>query len=142
MRNLPIPLRATTAPHARAVVREQVDGEGVVPERDVRRGAGRGDDRPHDLEAGRVAEGVNDAAVAVPAFAGESELPVLLVELRAPGDEFLDLVRRFADDQFDHLAVAQPVARDERVLDVVLEAVFRRQHARECRPGRRNCCSR
>ena len=105
--------------------------EGVVPERDVRRCPGRGDDRPHHLEAGRVAERVNDAPVAVPAFAGERELAIFLVELRAPRDELLDLRGRLADDEFDDLAIAQPVARDERVFDVVLEAILRREHARE-----------
>ena len=51
----------------------------------------RGDDGPHDLEAGGVAQGVDDAAVAVAALAGQGELAVLQVELGAPADQVVDL---------------------------------------------------
>ena len=46
--------------------------------------AGAGDDGPHHLEARRVAQRVDDAAVAVPALAGQREMAVFLIELRPP----------------------------------------------------------
>ena len=42
---------------------------------------------------------------------------------------------RLADDQLDDGAVAQAAAGGERVLDVVLEAVLRRQHAGDAALG-------
>ena len=78
---------------------------------------------------------MDDAAVAVAALAGQRELAVLLVELGAPADQLVDLLRRLADDHLDDLAVAQAGAGDERVLDVVLEAVLRRQHAGDAALG-------
>ena len=49
--------------------------------------------------------------------------------------EVVDLARGLADDQLDDVAVAQAGAGDERVLDVVLEAVLRRQHAGDAALG-------
>src|SRR5262249_8700854 len=114
-------------PDAPAGVGEQVHGERVVPEGDVRRRPRLGDHGPHDLVPGGVAQGVDDPTVAVAAFAGEGELPALEVELRAPRNQFLDLGGGFADDVLDDGTVAQAVAGDEGVFDVVLEPVFRRQ---------------
>ena len=116
-------------------MRQQVEREGVVPEGDVRCLPGAGDDGAHDLVAGGVAQGVDDAAVAVAALAGQGQLAVFLVELRAPVDQVVDLVGRFADHHLDDGAIAQAGAGGQRVLDVVLEAVLRRQHAGDAALG-------
>ena len=114
---------------------EQVEREGVVPERDVGRLPGAGDDRSHDLVAGGVAEGMDDAAMAVAAFARQGELAVLLVEVGAPVDQVVDLVGRLAHHHFDDVAIAEAAAGRQRVLDVVLEAIFRRQNAGDAALG-------
>ena len=93
------------------------------------------DDRPHDLVAGGVAEGVDDPPVAVPALPGEGQVAVLLVELGAPVDELFDLARGLPHHQLDHRPVAQAVAGDEGVFDVVLEPVLRGQHAGDAALG-------
>ena len=54
---------------------------------------------------------------------------VCLVEVRAPVDQLVDPLGRFADDHLDDLRVAQPAAGGERVGDVVLEAVLGIEHA-------------
>ena len=97
----------------------------------VRLGAflGPGDDGAHHLEAGGVPQGVNDAAMAVPAFARQGEMAFLLVELGAEADQVADLLRGLAHHHLDDVAMAQAAAGDHRVLDVVLEAILRRQHA-------------
>ncbi len=77
----------------------------------LRRLAGAFDDGPHDLEAGGVAQGVDDAAMAVAAFARQGEVAVFLVEMGAPADQVVDLVRRLADHHFDDVAMAQAAAR-------------------------------
>ena len=99
------------------------------------------DDGPHHLEAGGVAEGVDDAAMAVAALAGQGELAVFLVELRAPADQVVDLVA----------ALRGPPSRRRRG-----RTGRRRRSAcprcgsrsgppatarRRCRPGRSCCCS-
>ena len=65
-------------------VGEQVDGERIVPDRDILVLPGALDDRPHDLVAGAVAQCVDDAVMAVPALAGQGQMPIYLVEIRAP----------------------------------------------------------
>ena len=61
--------------------------------------------------------------------------PSFQVELRAEADQVVDLLRGLADDQLDDVAVAQAGAGDERVLDVVLEAVLGGQHAGDAALG-------
>ena len=70
------------------------------------------DHRPHHFVAGRVAERVDDAAMAVAALAAQQQVAVLDVELRAPGDQLLDVLGRFADDHLDDFAVAEIRAGD------------------------------
>src|SRR5262249_37763398 len=118
-----------------ALVGEQVEGKGVVAEGDVGRLPGPGDDGPHDLVAGGVAQGVDDAAVAVAALARPGELAILPVAGPAPADHVADLSGGLADDHLDDGAVAQAAARGERVLDVVLEAVLGREHGGDAALG-------
>src|SRR4030095_4262096 len=56
---------------ATAVMREQIEREGVIPKLEMARLPRLGNDGPHDLEAGGVAKGMHDAAMAVAAFAGQ-----------------------------------------------------------------------
>ena len=64
-----------------------------------------------------------------------SSSPFSLVELRAPVDQLADVLGRLADDHLDDLAIAQPGAGDERVVDVVLEAVLGLEHAGDAALG-------
>ena len=85
---------------------------------------------PHHLPAGGVAQGVDDAAVAVAALHADFG-----VELGAVADQFVDVAGRLAHHHLDHVAVAQAGAGRQRVLDVVLEAVLRRTHGRDAALG-------
>ena len=118
---------APAAPHqgadAAAGVRHQVDGECAVPNGDIGRFIGAVDDRPHDLPAGGVAQGVDDASVAVAALHADFR-----VEMGAVTDQLVDVSGRLAHHHLDHVAVAQTGPGRERVLDMVLETVFRRTH--------------
>ena len=89
----------------------------------------RGEQRALDLAAGDVLP-VHDAVVGVGALAAEVELAAGgSAPSRTPTSS-----RRWTcagpcgDAQLDDVAIAQAVARDQRVLDVLLEAVVRRQH--------------
>ena len=83
-----------------------------------------GDDGPHHFMAGRVAQGMNDAAMAMATFARQGELAVLLVEIRPKADQIVDLLGRLADDLFDNFRIAQAGAGDDGVFDVTLEIIF------------------
>ena len=83
------------------------------------------DDGAHHLLAGGVAQGVDDAVVAVAPFAPQRQAARFLVEVRAPGDQLVDLRRRLADHHLDDVRIAQAAAGGERVGDVVLEAILR-----------------
>ena len=77
---------------ADALVREQVEREGVLAR--FRRSAAGGplDDGPHDFLAGGVAQGMDDAVMAVAPFAAQRQCASLLVEVRAPADQLVDPV--------------------------------------------------
>ncbi len=70
------------------------------------------DDRPHHLVAGRIAERMNDAPMAVAALARQRELAPFQIELDAETDQVVDLLRRLAnnhlDDRPDHTARRRP----------------------------------
>ena len=105
-------------------MRQQIERKRVRPGFDVREPASPLDHGPHDFLAGGVAEGVDDAVVAMAAFAAQGEAAGFEVEMRAPFDQFADPLGRLANDHLDHLAIAELAAGGERVGDVVLEAVF------------------
>ncbi len=73
-------------------------------------------------------ERVQDAPLRVAALLAEVVLPVVgiaaPIEVGAERDQVADAVRPFADDHLDDVAVAEPGAGDERVVDVRLEAVL------------------
>jgi hypothetical protein len=115
---------------ASAIVREQIERERVFPDAHMIQAARPFDDRPHDLLARHVAQGMDDAAFAVAAFAAEDDAAGLLVEVRAPVDQLLNPLGRLADDHLDDFLIAKRAAGDERVADVQFEAVFGIEHAR------------
>ena len=117
------------------LMRQQVDGEGLVPESDVRDLAGAVDDGPHHFMTGGVAQGMDDAAVAVTALARQRDLAALLVEVGAPMDQVGDLLRGLAHDQFDDVAVTETCAGGDRVLDVIFKAVLGRHDAGDAALG-------
>jgi len=84
---------------------------------------------------GGVAEGVDDPPVAVPAFPGEGERPVLLVELGAPVDQLLDLVRASRTTSSTTSRSHSPSPATSVSSDVVLEPVLGGEHAGDPRPG-------
>ena len=116
-----IPDERTTAAFC---VGHQVDRERVGPDREVVEPAGLPDHRPHHLAAGRVAERVHDAVVAVSPFTAEFERAIRRVEPCAPVDQFADPARRLADHGVDHVLVAEAAPGGERVGDMVIEAVL------------------
>ena len=93
------------------------------------------DDGPHHLEAGGVAQRVDDAVIAVPALDAR-----LGVELRAVADEVVDLLRRLAHHHLDHGAVAQARPRRSACPRCGPRSDPRASGPRRCLPGRRCCC--
>ncbi len=70
---------------------------------------------------------MQNAAVAVAAFLGQVERPVLAArEVHAPVDEPADLARPVADDGAHDFLVAQAFARADRILDVAFKGVSAR----------------
>ena len=116
-------------------MREQVQGEGLILQGDIRRRFGLGDERSHHFVAGGVAQGVNDTAMAMAAFARQGKFAVFEVEYRPEADQIVDLVGRFADDHFDSVAIAQAGPGDKRIVNVVFEAVLGRKNARDAALG-------
>ena len=120
---------------AGAGVREQVDREGLLPDLDVIEPGEAFGHGPHDLLAGGVAQGVDDAVVAVAALAAQGQAASDRVEVRAPADQFLDPLRGLADHPLHDLGIAERAAGLERVGYVVFETVFRIDHARNAALG-------
>ncbi len=84
---------------------------------------------PHHLEAGGIAECVNNAAVAAPPSRVSARCPSSSSNFVPYSMSLSICCGRFAHDHIDHRVVAEAVAGDERVFDVVLEGVFRRADA-------------
>ena len=122
-------------PAAMPVVRQEIERERVGPGLDVREPLGPGDHRPHHFLAGCVAQGMNDAMMAVSPFAAQRERAGFEIEMRAPADQLMDAVGRFADHHFDDRRIAKLAAGRERVGDVVFKAVFRVDNAGDASLG-------
>jgi len=112
-------------------MRQQIEREGVVPDRDVGRCRGLRNHRAHHFVPGGIPQGMDDPAMAVPALARQREMSLLFVEVRPPADEVVDLAGRLAHDHLNHVSMAQAAAGRQRVLDVILEAVLRRHDPRD-----------
>ena len=88
------------------------------------------DHGPHHFLAGGVAQGVDDAVVAVAPFAAQRQLRRAPRRTACPSAiSSSNPLGRLADDHLDDVAIAQVAAGRQRVGHVVLEAVFRVEHA-------------
>ena len=128
-----VSLRPDGGAQARVLEREQVERERVLDRAHVPAVCDLADQGLLDLEAGRVAAGVDDSRASVPALAGEGQPPVFHVERRAPGDELGDEAGRLADDRADDLGIAQAAADRDRVLRVLLGRISVSEHG--CDPA-------
>src|SRR6185437_4147118 len=68
--------------------------------------------------------GVQNAVAAVRAFTTESEFGTVAVELRSPGDEFLDPFGGVLDQNFCCFRIAETVACIQRVLQVQADFIL------------------
>ena len=59
------------------------------------------DHGPHHFLAGGVAQGMDDAVVAVPPFAAQRQLPASSSKCAPQCDQLANPLRRFADDHLD-----------------------------------------
>src|SRR5438270_9943581 len=75
-----------------SVFQQQIGGKFEFAERDVLQGGCFGVEGASDLASGGIAVGVQHTGTAMSAFASEGELSSFAVELRAPGDEFLNTI--------------------------------------------------
>ena len=108
---------------AAAVLHHEVDGEGVLVDLG-RRGPGRGDEGPLDLDAGGGATGVHDAGLGMGARAGQRELPSAVeVEDGPEGDELVDPAGAFVDQHPYRRRVTEVRPRLEGVGDVQVQGV-------------------
>jgi len=90
--------------------------------------------RPDDVVSWRLPEvrtSMGHAAVAVPPFLGQGEFAVLGVEHCPPIDQLLNSRRRLPDDHFDDFGIAKPLARGDRIGDMVREGIDRIEHTRD-----------
>src|SRR6478672_1806592 len=80
--------------------------------------------RATDFASGGIAMGMQHARAAVGTLAGECELSCFTVELRAPGNEFLNALGTFFHEDAGSFGVDDAVAGRKRVLDVKADLVF------------------
>src|SRR3546814_20716938 len=71
---------------------------------------------------------MDDAAVAVPAFARQVERLALGLERPAEGDQPLNRARRALDDEFDDPAIVEPLAGDPRIPDLAFDRIAGLDH--------------
>ena len=107
-----------------AIMRHQVDRYAVLPDPHVAPGACLEDDRPHDLAAGLVTQGVSDSRVRVAPFEAQGDMAIHLIEMRSPVDQLTDTLGRFAHHHFDDLGVAKSLTGRQGVGDVVVKPVL------------------
>ena len=111
-------------------MRQQVEREGVLPDLDVRQLRGPLDHGPHDFLAGGVAQGVDDAVVAVPAFAAQRQRRPPADRTACPTRSARRSARGASRTTISTTSrIAQRAAGRERVGDVILEAVLGIEHA-------------
>ena len=89
-------------------------------------------ERPRDLGARRIAMRMHDAVAAMAALTPERKRPIRqAVKLRAVVGEFCHILRPLRHDDARDVAVRQPRARDERVLEVQRRIVIRAKRRRD-----------
>ena len=74
---------------------------------------------------------MNDAIVPVPSLAAQGQPAFSDVEAGAPGNQLFDPPRGLADHALHDRRIAQRTAGLERIGDMVVETVFRIDHARD-----------
>ena len=99
-----------------APVHQKIHYGGEAGETNLGQGGGVPVERSGDFFAGGVALRVEYTVAAVSPLARKSQLAAFAIELRAPGDQFLDGSRPFVHQGVDGLRVAETIARVERVL--------------------------
>ena len=115
---------------------QQVDGQRVLDDLDLRRPLDRGDEGPLDLGAGRVAAGVGDAVAVVAALAGQRQLAVgVVVELGAQRDQLADRLGTLGHQDAYGLDVAGARTRHEGVALVLLGGVTGAEGRRDAALG-------
>ena len=140
--SLPRPCRCTRAPTQRALVRQQIEGEGVVPDGDV----------GPLLERVSMMARMTSKPVASPRAwtmrrwlwppsRVRARWPSFRSNLRAQADQVVDLRRRLADHHLDDVAVAQARRRRSACPRCGSRSDPPATARRRCRPGRRCCCS-
>ena len=109
---------------AEVVLRDDVDGELALFDFDVGMGAG-GCEQPAFYLLTSVVLVVEDAKLGVSAFAVEVEpfSPTLAVKVHPVLHQLADAVGGFADGHLHDLAVADAVAGDEGIVDMLVKAV-------------------
>jgi hypothetical protein len=78
---------------------------------------------PHELLARRIAVRMDDASMAVPAFATQLQTIALPIKLATPFKQFRNSFRALTYDRFDRPFIAKTLPRHQRVLNVGLDAV-------------------
>ena len=108
---------------------EQIDRRAVLPDPDRPPRSSLKDYRSHDLAPGLVSQGVCDPGVRMSPFQPQRDLAVDLVEMGSPADQLIDPIGCFPYHHLHDLGLAQPLARGQRVGDVVVEPVLRVEDA-------------
>src|SRR5208282_3477043 len=104
-----------------AVVREQVDRKGLLPDADVFQPDHPVSYRPHDFLTGGIAQCMDNAIVTMTAFASQGEAALGRVEAGSPTDQLLDPPRSLANHAPYNLGVAERAAGLERVGYVIFK---------------------
>ena len=121
---------------AAVVVEQQVDGQRVRDDLDLRRPLHGRDQRTLDLGSGGVTAGVRDPVAVVAALAGQRQhAVVVVVEVGAQRDQLADRLRTLLDQHADGVEVAGAGAGHQGVDLVLGRGVARVRAPRRCRPA-------
>ena len=121
---------ATTPVHYR-----QVDGKPSIQPLNARLPGRIGHQRPHHFIAGGIASRTEDAAPAVCSFPGERKPFADFVELRPPGDQFLNPFRSFFHQDSHGLATTEAVTGFQRIGEMAADVVFFAERHRDATLG-------
>ena len=107
-----------------AILDPEVGGKAELAKRNVLDGSGAMVEGAADFPARGVTVSVQHAIAAVRTLASEGKPGALLIEVRAPLDEFLDAQRAFLDEDARRIAMAEAIAGDQRVLQMQADLVL------------------
>ena len=80
--------------------------------------------RAQNFVSRRRAPRMQHTTAPVPAFASKNKFRAAAVEVHAPGDDFLDPMRRFLDQNLHRVEMAQAITGVQRVLQVQTDFVL------------------